>query len=152
MKKAIIAVLFLLFLFGAGTGPQFAPIPAFAQSEHPETAAPSKDRCDSPPGEGIVWDLLVTRPLGFGALLFGSTVAFVAMPIAWSTHSTDRVIQSLIIQPYQYTFIRPLGTFSYDPCNPATGGSTPAMVPAIPPAVEPQVMPSSASGPSAPPY
>ncbi len=128
IRKAFATLLFLLFLSSAVAGSMLAPTPAFGQSEHPE-AARQNDRCDSPPGEGIIWDVAITRPLGLLALTAGLGAALVSMPIALISHSEDRVAQSLIVEPYEYTFKRPLGTFNYDPCNPATGGGGGAPVP-----------------------
>ncbi len=109
MKKGLV-VWGLIFVLSMG----FVPVRAQAQDVRPGDPLP----CESPPGELIVVDTLVLRPLGVAACIIGLAGAVVALPFAAASNSADRVAQSLIVEPFQYTFQRPLGTLSYDPCEP----------------------------------
>lgn len=68
---------------------------------------------DSPPGEFILLDVLVLRPLGLAATAIGVAGAIVSTPLAVATQSEDRVGKSLLRRPYEYTFCRPVGDVDY---------------------------------------
>ena len=65
--------------------------------------------CERQAAEAIIFDTLVTRPLGLAAMVVGFAAAIVAYPFALCSHSTERVTQKLIVEPYEYTFKRPVG-------------------------------------------
>jgi hypothetical protein len=98
MKNALIAFSVLLLLCC-----QTAPL--FGQTGIPdpygEPVAPS--------GEAMVADLLLVRPVGFVALVFGAAVSIVATPFALATGTTPEVYGRLLGEPYNFTFCRPLG-------------------------------------------
>jgi hypothetical protein len=48
----------------------------------------------------------------------GLVGALVALPFAALSGSTDRVKQRLIVEPFEYTFKRPVGNLNYESCNP----------------------------------
>jgi len=66
-----------------------------------------------PPGELIMADALIMRPVGVVACIVGLAGALVAWPFAAITNSCDRVCRELIVKPYRYTFVRPLGQMEY---------------------------------------
>ncbi len=66
-----------------------------------------------PPGELIIADVLIMRPLGMAACVVGLVGAMVAWPFAAITNSCDQVCNQLIVKPYKYTFERPLGQMDY---------------------------------------
>jgi len=66
-----------------------------------------------PPGELIMADALIMRPVGAVAIIVGLAGALVAWPFAAITNSCDRVCNELIVKPYKYTFVRPLGQMEY---------------------------------------
>ncbi|HHO48050.1 MAG TPA: hypothetical protein ENN06_06315 [Desulfobacteraceae bacterium] len=72
-----------------------------------------QDRLAGPtPDPGlIVVDLVAVRPLGVVATLAGSVVFIVAVPFAALGGNTDEVWESLVVDPAEFTFKRPLGRF-----------------------------------------
>lgn len=57
----------------------------------------------------VIADSVILRPLGIVALLSGSVLYVISLPIATITDSTDRTYEKLIKDPYDYTFVRPVG-------------------------------------------
>jgi hypothetical protein len=64
---------------------------------------------DSPPGEVILFDVFILRPIGLAATAVGLAGSVVAYPFAAMSGSTDRVEEELIRKPWDYTFCRPVG-------------------------------------------
>jgi hypothetical protein len=62
-----------------------------------------------PPPGAVIFDTLILRPLGLAAMGVGFGMAVVALPFAALSNNTDSVVQSLIVEPSNYTFQRPLG-------------------------------------------
>ena len=66
---------------------------------------------DSTPDGGIMLvDLFLVRPLGFAALLIGTATSIVATPFALASGSTGKVYDKLVVEPYQFTVCRPVGS------------------------------------------
>jgi hypothetical protein len=57
----------------------------------------------------IMADTLFMRPLGVVALVAGTAAYVVSLPAAAITHSTDKTYEVLVKEPYEYTFVRPVG-------------------------------------------
>jgi len=67
-----------------------------------------------PPGELIIADSLIMRPLGIVACAVGLVSASIfAFPWAATSNSYDRVGRELVQKPFDYTFKRPLGDVDY---------------------------------------
>ena len=111
MKRALCLTVILALLAG------FVVVPGYAQQD---------DRCPSlwmgggssddkipdeslPPGELMIFDALVLRPLGLVAMAVGLGGAFVTGPFAATSNSGDRVGKQLLEKPAYYTFCRPIG-------------------------------------------
>lgn len=62
----------------------------------------------------IMADLLVMRPVGFIALIGGSLAYILTYPAAAVTKSVERSRQAFVTDPYNYTFVRPLGDIRGD--------------------------------------
>jgi hypothetical protein len=60
----------------------------------------------------VVGDLAIVRPGCFVATVIGSAVFIVALPIAMTSGSVKETADTLVVQPAQATFTRPLGDFS----------------------------------------
>lgn len=91
-------MLTVLLLFTAGA-------PAFAGNM--DQAAPGQaESMDDVP---MIIDVLVLRPMGFASCVIGLAASIIALPFALPSKSTDKVYQTLIVEPFQYTFMRPLG-------------------------------------------
>jgi hypothetical protein len=66
----------------------------------------------NPPGELLIADAVILRPLGVVASAIGVISASVlTFPWAYSSdsYSWDRVHKELICEPFWYTFERPMG-------------------------------------------
>ncbi len=60
----------------------------------------------------VVGDLAIVRPGCFVATVIGSAVFIVALPIAMTSGSVKETADTLVVQPAQATFTRPIGDFS----------------------------------------
>jgi hypothetical protein len=93
--------------------------PSGAQEEAPSSPIPKQTDSTpvihkDPPGELIIADVLIMRPVGMVACVVGLAGAIIAWPFAAMTNSCDRVCKQLINKPFNYTFARPLGQMEYD--------------------------------------
>ena len=86
----------------AGYG-QYAPRPVYVAP-----VAPLKIR---PSFSSIFFDILFLRPAGIVALGLGCGAAVVAIPFSLPSGSSPQVCQKLIVDPFDFTFLRPLGTW-----------------------------------------
>ncbi|WAC07978.1 MAG: hypothetical protein OS130_01900 [Thermodesulfobacteriota bacterium] len=57
----------------------------------------------------VLCDLIFIRPAGVVVLGIGLGATVVATPFALPTGTMSQVSQALIIDPFDYTFVRPLG-------------------------------------------
>lgn len=57
----------------------------------------------------IIADVLFLRVAGLVAMVIGAAGAVLALPFAAVTGDCDVVCRALLIRPYEYTFVRPLG-------------------------------------------
>jgi hypothetical protein len=62
----------------------------------------------------ILLDTVALRPLGLAFFVFGCVVYAVSYPAAAITDSTDTTYKRLVQEPYEYTFIRPVGETGSD--------------------------------------
>jgi hypothetical protein len=64
-----------------------------------------------PAGTEIVFDLAIARPLGFAGLAVGTTVFIASFPFAVAVGRVDEVAEALVVEPYEFTFVRDLGRY-----------------------------------------
>jgi hypothetical protein len=57
-------------------------------------------------------DILVARPIRFGATVIGSAIFVVGLPVALMSGSVKKTADVLVVRPAKATFTRPLGTAS----------------------------------------
>ena len=57
-------------------------------------------------------DVIIARPMGFVGTILGSAVFILALPFAALSHSIEPVAQTLVVDPFKFTFTRPVGDFS----------------------------------------
>ncbi len=70
----------------------------------------AKDNSSGDPSTGaIVLDILVLRPLGFCGTLLGASAFVISLPVTVPFNKTNEVSRILVMEPYGYTFERPLG-------------------------------------------
>jgi hypothetical protein len=70
-------------------------------------SAPSAS--SDPPGELMIADALIGRPLGLAACVVGLAASFIVFPFTATSNSPDPASRQLLIKPFQWTFQRPLG-------------------------------------------
>lgn len=61
----------------------------------------------------VGFDALVLRPLGILATLVGAAVFVVSLPFSAPTGSVEHVADKLVVEPYRFTFERPMGAPTY---------------------------------------
>jgi len=66
-----------------------------------------------PPGELILADVLILRPLGIASQIVGLAGSIVSLPWAASSCSGCLVQKKLIKEPFDYTWCRRLGDVDY---------------------------------------
>ena len=66
-------------------------------------------RTEDVSAEAIIADGLLLRPGGTVATLVGAAVFVITLPVSIPTKSVDKAAQKLIVEPWKYTFVRPLG-------------------------------------------
>lgn len=65
---------------------------------------------DRPSGSAMMIDIPV-RVLSLGLTLFSATLFVVALPFTLASDSTGDAWEALVVEPYEFTFTRPLGQF-----------------------------------------
>ncbi|MDH4232659.1 MAG: hypothetical protein OEW04_11610 [Nitrospirota bacterium] len=90
MKKSLALIIALAFLLTS--------VPAFAGTEN---------------DAAVVGDIIFARPLGLIGIVAGAGLFVISLPFAAITHSVDKTSKTLIKNPVEYTFSRPVGDFDY---------------------------------------
>jgi hypothetical protein len=105
MKKVVLCWLSLFLVVGLA-------VSAHGQTNSEPQQDDSVPRQVSPSAGAILGDLVIVRPFGiiFTALGVVGTVA--ALPFSIPTGSVGAVAQTLVADPFAFTFARPLGVFS----------------------------------------
>lgn len=76
------------------------------------TVAAANDLYEEQNGPGVMTvDLVLCRPLGFVAMLGGTLIFVVSSPFSALGGNVEEAWDSLVVNPAQYTFKRPLGEF-----------------------------------------
>ena len=68
---------------------------------------------NEPADATIIGDVLLARPLGLAMIAAGSVLFVVALPVSIPSRSIGNVGQRLVLDPIEFTFIRPVGNFDY---------------------------------------
>lgn len=111
MKKLLAYLIFFAFLVGlTGISAHAQQMSSVYSSEYETTITPEES---GPPGEMILADVLILRPLGIVSSVVGLAGSLVALPFAASSNSGDLVARKLIKEPFDYTWCRPLGDMDY---------------------------------------
>jgi len=66
-----------------------------------------------PSDEMMVPDILIARPLGLVGIIIGSAIFVMALPVSIPSRSVENVGRRLVMDPIEYTFIRPVGDMDY---------------------------------------
>ena len=92
MKKMVIAALVVVTLVSTS-------MPALAEGGATVASA-------------MVVDVIIGRPAGIVTTILGSAVFVLALPFAALSGSVEPVVQTLVVDPFKWTFTRPVGDFS----------------------------------------
>ena len=92
MKKMVIAALVVVTLISTS-------VPALAEGGATVASA-------------MVVDVIIGRPAGIVTTILGSAVFVLALPFAALSGSVEPVVQTLVVDPFKWTFTRPVGDFS----------------------------------------
>jgi len=57
-------------------------------------------------------DILLVRPVSLAATVVGTAVFIVSLPFSIPSKSVGATAQTLVVEPFNYTFTRPIGGFS----------------------------------------
>ena len=60
-------------------------------------------------GEDMALDGLLLKPVGVLAIVLGSATLVLTLPFSIPTRSVGAAAQKLVVEPWKYTFERPLG-------------------------------------------
>ncbi|MGE0084233.1 MAG: hypothetical protein AB7S75_07395 [Desulfococcaceae bacterium] len=82
---------------------------AAAAQEYDQNPFEKKEEAGS---GAIAFDALIVRPVSLGAILAGSLLFVIALPVTSFTGETRMTYEKLIKEPARYTFKRPMGDFS----------------------------------------
>ena len=74
-----------------------------------ESLAQDKSEKTEYSAEKMMADILLVRPVGILATVFGSAVFIVALPFSLLGGNTEATYQNLVVAPAKFTFQRPLG-------------------------------------------
>ncbi len=99
MKRRIIIGLLVLLAVG------LVQVPAYAGTT---TRYSTQDRGDIPL-DATLFDLFILRPMGIAACAVGVASSLWALPFAATTGAGAEVGDKLFTEPFEYTFIRPIG-------------------------------------------
>ena len=63
-------------------------------------------------GMSMTMDVLIARPVSLAATVFGTAIFVVSLPFAIPSGSVGMAACGLVVTPFKYTFVRPVGDFS----------------------------------------
>ncbi len=63
-------------------------------------------------GYEATMDVLAVRPVSLVATVFGTALFIVSLPFSIPSQSVGSTAQTLIVEPFNYTFTRPIGMFN----------------------------------------
>ncbi|MGD8241661.1 MAG: hypothetical protein PVF59_02460 [Desulfobacterales bacterium] len=64
-----------------------------------------------PTGKSMVGDIVLIRGIGMGCLVLSTAAYVVALPFAALGGNAGEATQKMVVDPFHYTFRRPLGDF-----------------------------------------
>jgi hypothetical protein len=66
---------------------------------------------EEPDAFSMAADTILARPLGIAATILGTAFFVVSLPFTAASGSVDKAAQKLVVDPFSFTFDRPLGEF-----------------------------------------
>jgi hypothetical protein len=111
---SIVMAFFLLVLsagiLSAGSDDKYPPPPQGQKMTSDGAAVGDSQNCSFCKEEKIA-DLFLVRPIAFVGYIAGIGISLVATPFALATGKTRAVYKTLLDEPFDFTFFRPLGEF-----------------------------------------
>ncbi len=95
MKKVIAALIVVTVISGS--------VPVFASDGSGGGASVAAS---------MIADVLIARPAGFVGTIIGSAIFVLAVPFAALGGNVKPVAETLVVDPFKFTFTRPVGDFS----------------------------------------
>ncbi len=90
--------------------PEGSPMPLDDEAiEAPRGNFPAAKMTDSDEGDSVFYDVIILRPAGLIACVAGLAASIIALPFSLPSGSQDKVFKFLIVDPFEYTFKRPVG-------------------------------------------
>jgi uncharacterized membrane protein YfcA len=99
MKRLFLFGLMMVFTI------TFSAAPLFAEDVYKTWQPPRAE----PKGEKVLWDALVMRPAGLITCALGIGGFIVSLPFALTSQTQKQTFDSLVVEPINYTFSRPVG-------------------------------------------
>ena len=93
MKKTAVMIMLAVFL-------------AVSTASH---AMEYKQEPAGPSGEAMAFDIVLARPIGLVTLVAGTAIFIVGLPFTIPTGSVKSSAKKLIADPFEFTFMRPVG-------------------------------------------
>ena len=77
------------------------------------TAAPASAQVEDDPAEMllIIGDILIARPAGLAVMAFGAVFFVATLPLSAALQDHEKMLRVFIIEPTEFTCLRPLGEF-----------------------------------------
>jgi hypothetical protein len=88
-----------------------AVLPVLPAEGQTGAESPPSDAGRIPSGGAMLVDGLIVRPIGILAIAIGFVGTVVTLPFSIPSGNVNAVAQTLIGNPFTYTFTRPLGEF-----------------------------------------
>jgi len=78
-----------------------------------DTSALAETKTDKEDIDGVTMaaDIVFARPIGLIATVVGTALFIVSLPFSALGGNVDAASQKLVVEPFNYTFSRPLGDF-----------------------------------------
>lgn len=108
MKKLIVLCLTLSFIVGPA-------LTAYSQSSSMPSYYAGKEASSD---WDMVVDVMLARPMGFIGMACGLGLGILALPFSVPSGSTGQVFQKLVGDPFDFTFVRPVGYYGPPPPPP----------------------------------
>lgn len=99
MKRIFLFSLAMVFAIALSASP------LFSQDVYKTWQPPNAE----PKGEKVLWDALVMRPAGLITCVLGIGGFIVSLPFSLTSQTQNQAFDSLIVEPINYTFSRPIG-------------------------------------------
>ena len=96
---------------GPAAPPEQAQAPAAPPVQRQIEGAYAPERSAEPESTSVFFDIFILRPAGVLACAGGLIGTVVALPFMLIPNSEPTVVKTLVVEPFAYTFVRPIGKY-----------------------------------------